>query len=484
MRDVEFLAPAGQLFIGGRWCAAASGQLADAENPADETTLRQVAWGDAQDVDRAVAAAADAAYGWAATPWSDRASALREVAARLRADLDRLALIDTLDSGNTLASSRRDVQTAARVLEYFAGLGGELKGSTIPGQAGTFTFTRRRPYGVVGRILAYNHPLLFAVQGMAAPLAAGNTVVLKPADHTCLSALEIAAIVADILPAGALSVVTGAGHTAGTALVDHPGVPRIAFTGSVATGRRVLEAAARHIKHVTLELGGKNPLVIFPDVEVQAAADAAVRGMNLTSTNGQSCQSTSRVLVHTSVRDAVVEAIATRYERLVVGRPEDPGVDVGPLTFKAHHDRVMAAIAAAQRDGARLVTGGKRPPGLTHGHFVEPTLFTEVTPEMAVARDEIFGPVQAVLSWTDQEEMIQLANGTPYGLTANVLTSNLTDALTAVERVEAGLVWVNGPTPRPLGTPFGGVKQSGLGRETGLDELLSYTVEQSVVVRC
>lgn len=476
-------APAGRLFIGGSWVRSASGHEQAVEDPSDESTLRHVGWGDGEDVDRAVTHALDAAEGWGQTDWTHRARVLRQLADRLRADGERLAAVDTAESGNPIAGSRQDVGTAATALEFFAGLAGQTKGETFLSGPSTHAFTERSPYGVVGRLLAYNHPLLFAVQAAAAPLAAGNAVILKPADPTPLSALEVARLAEDLLPAGALSVVPGSGAAAGHALAAHPDVPRIAFTGSVATGRRVMATAAEHVKHVTLELGGKNPLVVFPDVDPADAARAAVDGMNFTKTNGQSCQATSRVLVHEDVHDELVRELADRMRALRVGPPADPRSDVGPLTFRSHYERVLAHIDGANRAGARLVTGGARPAGLTRGYYVRPTLFTDVPAGSAILQEEVFGPVLVVSRWRDEEEMVAAANGTPYGLTANVLTHDLGRALRTARRLRAGLVWVNGPSPRPLGVPFGGHKLSGRGKEHGLEELLSYTQDKSVVVR-
>lgn len=480
--SLELRAPEGKLYIGGRWVDPAGGVLATAENPADESVLATVAMGRAEDVDAAVAAATSAASDWAGWSWSERASALRSIASRLRDDAERLARVDTLDSGNPIAGSVADVEAAASSLEFFAGLGGHLGGTTLPGDPGTLTFTERTPYGVVGRITAYNHPLMFAAQGVAAALVSGNSVVMKPAEPTVLSSLEFARITEDHLPPGVLNVVPGAGG-AGERLVAHPDVLRIAFTGSVATGRRILMGAAEHIKRVSLELGGKNAVLVFPDADPEVAADAAFRGMNFNRTNGQSCMSTSRVLVHESLREQVVELLADRMAALRVGAPIDPEVDVGPMAFGAHHERVLGHIATAKAQGARLVVGGGRPDDLPVGHFVTPTLFDGVDSSMAIATEEVFGPVLAVLGWKDEAEAMRVANGTPYGLTANVVTGDLSSALRASRALRAGIVWVNGPSPLPPGTPFGGVKASGLGREHGLEELLSYTEEKSVVIR-
>lgn len=478
----DLRAPDGLAFIGGRWIAPVAGRTLPAENPADETVLTRVAACTGEDVDAAVAAARVASVAWQRVPWSDRAAALRELATRLRADAGRLALIDTLDSGNPIAGSEADVSAAAEALEYFAGIGGQMAGETIPSPCGVLTYTERVPYGVVGRITAYNHPLMFAAQGVAAALVSGNAVVMKPAEPTVLSSLEFGVLSDGVLPPGVLSVVPGAAAV-GQRLVEHPDVPRIAFTGSVATGRRILAAAAPDLKRVSLELGGKNALIVYPDVDPEVAAEAAVRGMNFTRTNGQSCMSTSRVLVHADIAADVGSAIAARMGELTVGRPEDRLTDVGPLAFRAHYERVRGYIESGTRQGARLAVGGGRPAGLERGHYLEPTLFVDVEPEMTIAREEIFGPVLALLRWSEPDQAIALANGTAYGLTANVLTGDLRTALRAASDVEAGIVWVNGPTPLPPGTPFGGVKSSGIGREHGLEELLSYTETKSVVVR-
>jgi betaine-aldehyde dehydrogenase len=481
--ELVLQAPEAHAFVGGQWCPPRTARTATSIDPATEEPLAEVAWCGPADVDRAVAAARSAAPAWGEVPWGERAGILREIAARLRGDRDRLALVDTRDCGLPLAGSGLDLDGAARHLEYVAGIGGRVQGDTIPAGPERLTWTERRPYGVVGRILAYNHPLMFAAQGMAAPLLAGNSLILKPADPTALATLELAHLVSDLLPPGVLNVVPGPGAEVGAAVAAHPGIPRVAFTGSVPTGRAVLRAGATHIKHVTLELGGKNPLVVFPDVDPVIAAAAAVDGMNLTRTAGQSCQATSRVLVHESRRRELETAIVERLEALRVGVPTEPTTDMGPLCFQAHRDRVLAAIRDARDDGARLLTGGGPPPELSRGWFVAPTAFSDVDPGTALATEEIFGPVVAVTGWSDEDEMLRIANGTTYGLTANVLTHDLRSALRTARQLEAGMVWVNGPTPRPAGTPFGGVKASGLGRDHGEDELRSYTQEKSVILR-
>jgi betaine-aldehyde dehydrogenase len=470
-----------QMFIGGNWVDAEDGRTIESIDPSTEEPIGVIPSASTDDVGRAVAAARAAAPAWADTPWTERARLLRTLAHRIAGIAEEIAQLDTLDAGLPLVGSRGDVSGTVRELEYFAGLGGEAKGATLPGSPAQIATTHREPYGVVGRIIPFNHPFKFAASKCAAPLMAGNTVVLKPAEHTSLSALLLAALAEDVLPAGVLNVVPGPAAT-GAEIVRHPGVGRVAFTGSVPSGRAVLRAAAEHIKHVTLELGGKNPMVVFDDVDPARAAAAAVAGMNLRRSMGQSCQSNSRILVHRSIKDAFLSALTDLVATLRVGNPSDEATDLGPLAFEAHYQRVLAYVDSGRDQGARLLTGGRRPDDLTRGYFLEPTVFADVDPDMRIAREEIFGPVMAVLDWHDEEEMIELANGVDYGLTANIWTNDLHRAHRTAQRLQAGTVWINGEGRKPLGTPFGGVKHSGLGLEGSLDELLSYTRSKSIVV--
>ena len=470
-----------RMFIGGEWVDSADGATIASIDPSTEAVIGGVPSAGAGDVDSAVRAAQAAAPEWAALPWTRRAELLRELARRIDAASEELALLDTADAGLPIAGSRRDIRSSVHELRYFAGLGGEVKGHTLPGAGPQMAMTHREPYGVVGRIVPFNHPFKFAAGKCAAPLMAGNSVVLKPAEQTSLSALRLAAITEGLLPPGVLNVVTGPAAT-GAALVDHPGVPRIAFTGSVSSGRAVLRAAAEHIKHVTLELGGKNPMIVYDDADLVQAAAGAISGMNLARSMGQSCQSNSRVLVHRSCEDAFLSALTDRVERLRVGDPRDERSDLGPLAFADHYERVLAYVDSGRRDGAELIAGGSRPEGLSRGYYLRPTVFAGVEPGMRIAREEIFGPVLAVLTWEDEDEVIELANSVEYGLTANVWTNDLRRAHRTAQRLEAGTVWVNGDGRKPLGTPFGGYKHSGLGIEGSLEELMSYTRSKSVVL--
>ncbi|HKV43191.1 MAG TPA: aldehyde dehydrogenase family protein [bacterium] len=473
--------PEGRVFIGGEWLGTAAGRSFPTFNPATGEALGSVPLADAADVDRAVGAAAEAFPGWAATPGPERGRRLRALAAALREGREDLARLDAINSGNVISGMRKDVDWAADSLEYFAGLIPEVKGETLPTGPTAFSYTLREPFGVVGKINPFNHPIRFAAEKLAAPLAAGNTVVMKPPEQAPLSSLVLARLLRDIFPPGAVNIVTGDGPTTGAALVRHPKVRRIALIGSVQAGRAVMQAASPELKTVTLELGGKNPIIVFPDVAVEDAVSAAVTAMNFNRA-GQSCSSTSRVFVHRSRHDGFVEALRGRLAGLRLGPPESDESEIGPLISREQHQRVLAYIEAGRREGARLVCGGGAPddPDLRRGFFVRPTLFDAVRPEMRIAQEEIFGPVMAVLTWDDEEEMVRQVNGVIYGLSAAIYTRDYTAAHRLARRLEAGYIWVNFPGGHELGSPYGGIKQSGIGREECLDELLSYTQVKSV----
>ena len=468
--------------IGGRRVTAAAGQSLDVVDPSTEETIGSIPAAGAADVAEAVAAASEASRWWRALDWRARAERLWELSRRIEESAQELALLDVVDSGNPLTGMQADVRRAVEEVRYFAGLGGELKGDTIPWTDRQFASTTREAYGVVGRITAYNHPLMFAAGKCAAPLMAGNAVVLKPSEHTSLSSLRLAELAEDVLPPGVLNVVTGTGFAAGSALVEHPDVPRVAFTGGVRTGQAILRAAAEHIKHVSLELGGKNPMIVFPDVDVPAAVAAAVAGMNLRRSMGQSCQSTARLLVHRSILAEFTDRLVQAVEGLRIGDPRREDVDMGPLAFAAHYQRVMDYIEVGKSEGAKVVTGGGRPEGMDVGYYVAPTVFTDVQADMRIATEEIFGPVMTVLAWEDYDEMMAMANAVDYGLTANIWTNDLSLAHRTARLVESGLVWINGDGSKPFGVPFGGTKLSGLGKEGALEELVGYTRAKSIVL--
>lgn len=468
--------------IGGQWRGSSTGARLDCIDPTTEELLGTVPAGTAADADLAVEAAREASGAWRALGWTRRAALLRDLAAAVAEVAEPLALLDVLDSGNPIAGMRGDVDSAVRELHYYAGLAGQTHGVSTPTGADTVSFTQREPYGVVVRIVPFNHPFKFACGKAAAALAAGNAVIVKPGEQTSLSAIALAEIASDVLPPGVLNVVTGTGAELGNALVSHRGVPRIAFTGSVPTGRRIAVAAAEHFGHVSLELGGKNPLVVCPDVDVRQAARSAVASMNIARSNGQSCGSTSRLYVHESIRAEFTAALVDRVQEIRVGDPLDEANDVGPVAFEAHLQRVLGHITRAQESGATLATGGGRPAGLDRGWFVEPTVFTDVADDMPIAREEVFGPVMSLLGWTDLADVVRRANDSDLGLTANVFTRDLRVAHRLAGQLEAGYVYVNGTGRRPPGSPFGGWKHSGTGKENGPEELLSYTREKTITI--
>ncbi len=475
------VAPRYHMLIGGEWVESASGEVLRSINPATEETLTEIPNGDGQDIDRAVAAAQAAFPAWRAMePW-ERGKLVAELARRLRAEAERLAYLDALDSGNPVSSMVGDVHMGADLMEYFAGLAREIQGSTMPLKDG-MNYTLREPYGVVGRIIPFNHPIYFATSRIAAALVAGNTVILKPAEQTSVTALEFGRIITEVLPPGVVNIVTGEGPRAGAALVAHPKVRRIAFTGSVETGRQILREAAEQIKVITLELGGKNPMIIFPDVDAEKAAAAAVQGMNFRWCQGQSCGSTSRVFIHRTQHDRFVEALVAAVKQIQVGLPIDPATEMGALVSREQYDKVMSYVELGKREGAKLVYGGTRPKGseFTRGYFLKPTVFDQVRPDMRIAQEEIFGPVLSVLTWDTEEQLVADVNNISYGLTAAILSHDLSVAMRMAERVEAGYVWINGSSRHCVGAPFGGQKQSGFGREESFEELLSYTQIKNV----
>ncbi len=471
------------LYYGGAWHQAVSGENVDVLSPATGELLCCIAEGGVADVDAAVAAAREGFKAWRAVPPLERGRILREAAAILRRNGKELAALDAIDGGNPVSEMGGDVAIAAAQMEFFAGLVTEMKGNSIPMGPDVVNFSIREPRGVVARIIPFNHPFMFCAGKSAAPLAAGNSVIVKPPEQAPLSALRLAELLGPLLPPGAFNVVPG-GRAVGARLAEHPDVAMVALIGSVPTGRAVMRAAAETIKPVLLELGGKNALIAFPDADPEAVASAVVAGMNFTWC-GQSCGSTSRAFLHADVHDAVVERLAAKAARFRPGLPTDPATTMGALASRGQYDKTLRYIELAKAEGARLVCGGAPPAdeALRGGFFVEPTIFAGVTPEMTIAREEIFGPVLSVMRWTDEAAMIEQVNRPEYGLTCSIWTNDLHQAHRAAAAVEAGFVWVNEVSKHFLGTPFGGFKQSGLGREECLEELLAFTQEKNIHIR-
>ena len=453
--------------------------------PGTGELLTHIPRGGVGDVDRAVAAAKRSQPEWARTSIARRAELVGELADAIEAAGEELALLDTLDNGSPITVMRGDFRIAVEHLRYFAGLALQLKGESIPvADWDAVDFTLRQPFGVVGRIVPFNHPLMFAASRIAAPLVAGNTVVLKPAEVTSLSALRLGELARDIFPAGVLNVVSGPGSVVGDRLVAHPDVPRLAFTGSEEVGRGIqLRAAEVAVKVITLELGGKNPMMVFADADIDAAVDGAIRGMNFTW-QGQSCGSTSRLYVHSSIYDDFVAALGARMDAMTMGDPRDEGTEVGPVVSAAQYSKVSGYIRQGIQDpGLSLVAGGDPGP-LDGGYFIRPTLFSAVGDDDSnLFSEEIFGPVLVAASFDGYDEVIAKANQLPLGLTASVWTKDLSTAMKSVRDLQTGYVWVNWSSTHIPGTSFGGVKNSGVGREEGISELEGFTQPKNVYIR-
>ncbi len=470
------------MYIGGEFVASESGEWMESVNPSTEEVHGRVPAGSVEDVNRAVAAAKAAQPEWGAKSVFERGALMRELAAAIRASEEDVVPMEAADTGNTIASLGNDIVLVAGYVDFMAGLGTEIKGESVPATPQNIHFTIREPYGVVGRIVPFNHPFLFAGAHLAAPLMAGNAVVLKSPDQSPLSATVMAEICQRVLPPGVVNIVSGQGIVVGDAIVRHPDVQRIGFTGSIPTGMAIQRAAAEvAVKHISLELGGKNPFIVFPDADVETVANAAVAGMNF-AWAGQSCGSTSRLMVHESLYDAVIERVVERVGRIKVGDPMDTASEMGPVNSEGHYRHVVALIESAREQGAKLLTGGERPEGeeFERGYWIRPTVFGDVTMDMRIARDEVFGPVLSVLRWSDTSEAIEMANGTEYGLTAGIWTNDVTTAMRTARQIESGCVWINGGGRHFMSTGFAGYKNSGIGREECLDELLSYTQSKSI----
>jgi acyl-CoA reductase-like NAD-dependent aldehyde dehydrogenase len=473
-----------QILVGGELRDARSGQTIDATNPANGEVIGTFPRCDAHDVDDAVRAAADAFERWRATSPLERARCVLGLADLIAQHADELAMLDVTENGSPIREMRNDANIAIAALRYFAGLALQLRGETIPGESGRLNYTLMAPFGVVGRIVPFNHPMMFAAAKSVAPLIAGNTVVIKPSEHTSTSALRLAELAAQVFPPGVVNVVTGFGDEAGDALVTHPGVRRLAFTGSAETGRVIQARAATHVvKTVTLELGGKNPIVVCADADLEAAIDGALRGMAFTW-QGQSCGSTSRLLVHRSLHEEFVAALGGRMDALRAGSPADESTDTGAIVHRRQFEKVLAYLELGREEGFAVVAGGGPPddPALAAGMFVRPTLFDNVRPDSRLAQEEIFGPVLAAMPFERYDEALTIANGVSLGLTASIYTRDLATAHRFARDVQAGYVWVNDTQRHVPGTDYGGFKDSGVGREEGFAELSSYAQIKNVNV--
>ncbi|TCL07455.1 aldehyde dehydrogenase family protein [Sodalis ligni] len=468
------------LYYGGGWHAPLAGGYETIFNPGSGEPLARVGIATAADAEPAVSAAKTGFRQWRDTPPLERAAIMRAIAAELRRHAGELAMLDAADCGNPVREMGRDGLGAAALFEFFAGLVTELKGASIPMGPDAVNFSVRQPLGVVARIVAFNHPLLFAAGKTAAPLAAGNAVIIKPPRQAPLSALRLAEIIGGMLPPGVFSVLPG-DIEIGNALTAHKDIAMVGLVGSVPTGRNVMAAGAARLKPVLLELGGKNALIAYGDTDPAMVARGIVDGMNFTWC-GQSCGSTSRAFVHRDIYDEVLRHVERFTAAFVPGLPTDPATTMGAIISDVQHKRILSYIDEARQQGARLICGGGVPgdPLLRNGFYIEPTVFADVTPAMRIAREEIFGPVLAVLPWQDEQDMLRQVNELDYGLTCSIWSNDLEKAHRAAQRVDAGFIWINDVGKHFIGAPFGGVKQSGIGREECLGEMLSFTSEKNI----
>ncbi len=482
----DTLAPVrpGKLIINGEAVDAASGETFTTVNPATEEPITQVALAGAEDVDRAVRAARAA---FDSGPWpkmsaADRQRVLWKLGDLILANADEIARLETLDNGKPIFESRQiDIAMVANCFHYFAGWATKLAGETLPVNPGFLTYTLREPLGVVGAIIPWNFPMIMVGWKAAPALAAGNTVVIKPAELTPLSAIRIGELAIEAgLPPGVFNVVPGRGSVAGEALVRHPMVDKISFTGSTSVGQHLMRTAADSVKKLTLELGGKSPNIVFADADLEGALRGATTGIFYGK--GEVCAAGSRLLVEQGIYDEFVAKLAERAKKLAPGDPLDPKTRLGALVSKEQMTKVLGYVETGVKEGAKLVAGGERAPVNGKGSFVQPTVLAGVNNAMKVAQEEIFGPVLAVIPFSDEDDAVRIANDTVYGLASGVWTQNVKKAHRVARRLQAGTVWVNAYNFYDAGMPFGGYKQSGFGRDLGPDCLNDYTHVKSVWV--
>jgi aldehyde dehydrogenase (NAD+) len=470
-----------KLFIGGTWVDGLDGASIEVRDPHDGSLLAEVAEARAADVDRAVRAA-QAAFGpWRHTTAEERGRLLLKLADLIEADADELALLETRDTGHPIRDTRGlDVPRTAATFRYFGGMADKHQGSVIPVEHGFLDYVLREPIGVVGQIVPWNFPLMFTSWKMGPALAAGNTVVLKPSELTPLSTLRVAELMTEAgFPPGVVNIVTGYGATAGRHIAEHPSIGKVSFTGSTAVGRSILAASAGNLKKVQLELGGKGANIVFADADL----DAAVQGsaFAIYHNQGQACIAGSRLIVHEDVADEFVDRFVRLSKGVRLGDPKDPATEMGPLTSPGHRDRVLSYMEVAVADGDEIVTGGKVPETakLAGGCYLEPTVVATQA-EHRLAREEVFGPVVAVQRFRTEDEALRIANGTDYGLGAGLWTRDLSRAHRVAHELRAGMVWVNSYKRVNPGSPFGGVGQSGFGREMGFEAMHEYTDAKAV----
>ena len=470
----------GKLFINGRWVDSVSGKTFDTLNPATEKVITSVAEGDSADIDLAVAAAREAFENgpWKKTDARDRGRILLKIAGLIERNKDELALLDTLDNGKPInETTKADIPLVIDCFLYYAGWADKIHGETIPVRGDFFNYTLREPVGVVGQIIPWNFPLLMAAWKIAPALACGNTIVLKPAEQTPLSALRLGEICQEAgLPDGVLNIVTGYGPTAGAALAEHMDVDKIAFTGGSATGRIIMQAASKNLKRISLELGGKSPNIVFADSDVDSAVAGAMTGIFFNQ--GEVCCAGSRLFIEKSIHEEFIDKLSNKAANMRVGNPEDTGTQMGAQVSKEQFDKILGYIETGKQEGAKLVIGGERCG--ERGYFIKPTIFDAVDNNMRIAKEEIFGPVVSAITFDDVSEVVKQGNLSIYGLAAAVWTKDIKKAHRLARDLKAGTIWINTYNAFDAASPFGGFKQSGFGRELGVHALELYTHVKSV----
>jgi len=475
-----------QLLIDGQWVDAESGKTFTTPNPATGETLAEVAEADKADIDKAVNAARRAFEGkWSKISARDRGRRLYKLSQLIEENSKELAALETSDNGKPLRESAYvDLPQVAENFEYFAGWATKIEGETIPVPGQMFNYTLREPVGVCGQIIPWNFPLLMAAWKLAPALAAGNTIVLKPAEQTPVTAMELGKLIQEAgFPEGVVNIVPGYGETAGAALAAHPGIDKVAFTGSTEVGKLIAKAAAENLTKVSLELGGKAPNIVFADADIEQAVNGAMMGIFFNQ--GQVCCAGSRIFVEEKARDEFLGRFKEKADRIKVGDPMDKATLMGPQVSEEQLNRIKSYVDVAREEGATVFTGGGSPqldPQFQNGYFFQPTIFSDVDNSMRVAQEEIFGPVSSVITFKDDDELIQKANDTIYGLSAGIWTQNLTRAHRFAKAIKAGVVWINTYNMMNAASPFGGYKQSGYGREMGKHALELYTQVKSVWV--
>jgi aldehyde dehydrogenase (NAD+)/betaine-aldehyde dehydrogenase len=471
----------GRLFIGGEFVDAAQGGRIPVINPHDNSTLAEVSEATAADIDRAVAAARKAFPAWKRMAAADRGRLLAKLADAIEADGDYLARLETLDTGHPIRDTRNlDVPRTVATFRYFAGIADKIDGRVVPVETGFFNYVTREPVGVVGQIVPWNFPLMFTSWKLGPALAAGNTVVMKPAELTPLTTLRVAKLIADVgIPAGVVNIVPGYGHVAGQYLAEHPGVDKIAFTGSTVTGKKIVQASAGNLKRVQLELGGKGANIVFDDALLEAAVNGSA--FAIFHNQGQACIAGSRLLLQEKIADEFLDRFLALTKSIRLGNPLDTATEMGPLTSTLHRERVLRYIEVAREQGSTVLTGGKAPAdaALQAGCYVEPTVVT-AKPEDRVCQEEVFGPFVSITRFQDEAEVIGIANSTQYGLGGGLWTRDLARGHRVANAIRSGMVWVNTYKRVSPGTPFGGVGMSGYGRDLGPEAIHEYTDAKSV----